>query len=599
MRKSKSTEYIIRWLFHVLLLFSIAFFLVGWLKMPSERMESRQCEDFNAGWYQILEDGSKVPVEVPGNCEVARGEQVVITNTLPDSVSEDSVLGLITAKQDMRVAIDGEERISYSTKDTRWFGKSSVSIYLLVPLSESDSGKSVTVEFSSDSAYAGVINSIYYGTEFGIWNKVISENIVLLFCAVIMIVFSLLSIVVNIVLYLLSKKQFYLDYLGWAVMIIAAWLLCQSPLRQLYFENVSLAGTMAHLMLLLIIFPITIYVNSVQKFRYNRFYMAISIVTFANWLFCVVAMFSNFMGDSDVQYINLTLCVVLIAGMVVTIIRDYQTGHLKEYQLIVLGLLGLAVMSVLQIAEYFSRDSVINGGFICIGVIFVIGMAMIASIFEVGHIQREKYALRREVNQKSLKIENLTYQAMMTLAQTIDAKDAYTKGHSTRVAEYSRMIAERAGKDEDYQVAIYFMGLLHDIGKIGVKDEIINKPGRLTDEEFAMIKSHPAIGYDILKNMTEIENIEYGARWHHERYDGTGYPDGIKGEEIPEYARIIAIADAYDAMASNRSYRSAMPQDVIREEIIKGKGRQFDPELADIMLLLIYEDVNYDMRQKD
>ena len=143
------------------------------------------------------------------------------------------------------------------------------------------------------------------------------------------------------------------------------------------------------------------------------------------------------------------------------------------------------------------------------------------------------------------------------------------------------------------------MGLLHDIGKIGIKDEIINKPGKLTDEEFAMIKSHPAIGYDILKNMTEVENIEYGARWHHERYDGTGYPDGIKGEEIPEYARMIAVADAYDAMASNRSYRGAMPQEVIREEIVKGKGRQFDPVFADIMVQLIDEDVNYDMRQKD
>ncbi len=599
MQKNKSTEHIIRYLFYVPLLFSVVFFLVGWFNMPDERMENRQCEELNTDWYQVMEDGSQVPIEVPGNYEVARGEQVVITTTLPDSVYEDDVLGFVTAKQDMKVCIDGHERMNYSTKDTRWFGKTSVSIYLLVPLSESDSGKEVTVVFSSDSAYAGVINPVYYGTVFGIWNKVISENIVLLFCAVIMIVFALLSIVVNIVLYLLSKKQFYLDYLGWAVMIIAAWLLCQSPLRQLYFENISLAGTMAHLMILLIIFPISIYVNSVQKFRYNRFYMAISAVAFVSWLFSVVAIFSNFMGDSDVQYINLTLCMVLMAGVVVTIIRDYQTNHLKDYQLIVLGLLGLVLMSALQIAEYFSRNSVINGGFICIGVIFVIGMAIIASISEFGHIQREKYALRREVNQNKLKIENLTYQAMMTLAQTIDAKDAYTKGHSTRVAEYSRMIAERAGKDEDYQVAIYFMGLLHDIGKIGIKDEIINKPGRLTDEEFAVIKSHPTIGYDILKNMTEIENIEYGARWHHERYDGSGYPDGIAGEEIPEYARIIAIADAYDAMASNRSYRSAMPQDVIREEIIKGKGRQFDPDLADIMLLLIYEDVNYDMRQKD
>ena len=99
--------------------------------------------------------------------------------------------------------------------------------------------------------------------------------------------------------------------------------------------------------------------------------------------------------------------------------------------------------------------------------------------------------------------------------------------------------------------------------------------------------------------MTEIPNIEYAARWHHERFDGKGYPDGIKGEEIPEFVRIIAIADSYDAMASNRSYRKALPQEVIKEEIEKGKGKQFDPVLADIMLQLIKEDVNYDMRHKD
>jgi len=128
---------------------------------------------------------------------------------------------------------------------------------------------------------------------------------------------------------------------------------------------------------------------------------------------------------------------------------------------------------------------------------------------------------------------------------------------------------------------------------------IINKPGRLNDEEFATIKSHSSIGFDILKNMTEVEDIQFGARWHHERYDGKGYPDGLKGEEIPEYARIIATADAYDAMTSNRSYRDALPQAKVREELLAGRGTQFDPKIADIMIQLIDEDPNYEMRQKD
>ena len=595
----RHTERIIRYIFYILLSFTLLFFVFCWTHMPSEGSDNRQCEELEVDWYRILEDGSRVAVSVPGKCDASRGEKVVITTVLPGEISEGTVLCFWTSKQDMDIFIDGQKRFGYSTEDTRWFGRTSVSVYLLVPLKEADSGKELRVAFSSDSAYAGVMNPVYYSTVFGIWNRVIGENVLLLFCAIIMLVFSLGSIIISLVLYMLSGKKFYLDYLGCAVMLIAAWLLCQSPLRQLYFENISLAGTMAHLVLLLINFPISIYINSVQKFRYNRFYMMLSIVALLNWIFSVVMIVSGYMLDSDVQYINLTLCLVLIAGVIVTIIRDWQIGYVKDYQLSVVGIAGLVLMSILQIAEYVNRESVINGGFICVGVIFVISMAIVEAIREFISTQKEQRALQKEVNQKALKIEKLTYQAMMTLAQTIDAKDTYTKGHSTRVAEYSKMIAQKMGKDEDYQIAIYFMGLLHDIGKIGIKDEIISKSQGLTGEEFAMIKSHPVIGYDILKNMTEIENIEYGARWHHEKYDGTGYPDGIKGEEIPEYARIIAIADAYDAMASNRSYRNVMPQADIREEIIKGKGKQFDPYLADIMVQLIDEDVNYDMRQKD
>ena len=142
------------------------------------------------------------------------------------------------------------------------------------------------------------------------------------------------------------------------------------------------------------------------------------------------------------------------------------------------------------------------------------------------------------------------------------------------------------------------MGLLHDVGKIGVPDAIINKPAKLTDEEYAIIQNHPVIGAKILKNITEFPKLITGARWHHERYDGKGYPDGISAEEIPKEARIIAVADAYDAMSSRRSYRDVLPQSQVRTEVEKGKGTQFDPELVEIMLNIIDEDTDYQMREK-
>ncbi|WP_026651557.1 HD domain-containing phosphohydrolase [Butyrivibrio proteoclasticus] len=214
---------------------------------------------------------------------------------------------------------------------------------------------------------------------------------------------------------------------------------------------------------------------------------------------------------------------------------------------------------------------------------------------ELIRLQRD---LEGVVEEKTRENENLFLHVVESLADAIDAKDNYTKGHSGRVAAYSKEIAARYGYDEKRQERIFMMGLLHDVGKIGVPDEVINKPGHLTEEEFACIKKHPGIGGKILSNIKEMPELSAGAKWHHERYDGTGYPQGLSGEDIPEEARIIAVADAYDAMTSNRSYRGVIPQAKVRTEIENGKGSQFDPKFADIMLKMIDEDKEYLMRDK-
>lgn len=226
----------------------------------------------------------------------------------------------------------------------------------------------------------------------------------------------------------------------------------------------------------------------------------------------------------------------------------------------------------------------------------------VSRILELSRLQKnlkQEVAIQTEkAEERRRQVERLSEQIMKTLANTIDAKDKYTNGHSLRVATYSKEIAKRCGKSKKEQEEIYHMALLHDIGKIGVPDNIINKPGRLSDDEFRMIRQHPAIGSDILETIELMPELTQGARWHHERYDGTGYPDRLKGEEIPECARIIGVADAYDAMTSKRSYRAILSQDSVREEIEKGKGVQFDPKFADIMLELIDEDIRYTMREK-
>ncbi|MBP3278518.1 MAG: response regulator, partial [Butyrivibrio sp.] len=176
---------------------------------------------------------------------------------------------------------------------------------------------------------------------------------------------------------------------------------------------------------------------------------------------------------------------------------------------------------------------------------------------ELNRLQKD---LASEVEKKSRENEELFLGIVKSLAAAIDAKDTYTNGHSVRVADYSAEIARRAGYDVSALQRIYITGLLHDVGKIGIPDAIINKNGKLDDEEYAIIKTHPEKGAAILSNIQDMPELSIGARWHHERFDGKGYPEGLMGEDIPEIARIISVADAYDAMTSNRSYRQAIPQ---------------------------------------
>ena len=194
--------------------------------------------------------------------------------------------------------------------------------------------------------------------------------------------------------------------------------------------------------------------------------------------------------------------------------------------------------------------------------------------------------------------ETLT-QTVTALMSMVDAKDRYTSGHSFRVALYAKEISRRLGKPKSEQDTIYVTSLLHDVGKIHVPDEIINKPGKLTKNEFELMKLHPITGYIMLSSITSIPAVLTGARWHHERYDGKGYPDGLYKDDIPEIARIIAVADSYDAMSSRRSYRAVLPQATVRREIEANRGAQFDPKIADVMLAMIDEDKYYEMRQHD
>ena len=213
--------------------------------------------------------------------------------------------------------------------------------------------------------------------------------------------------------------------------------------------------------------------------------------------------------------------------------------------------------------------------------ILLVVVIMIIIVYSAFELRVRKFKTKQRQDKR------IIIQSFKTFANIIDAKDPYTKGHSNRVANYTKEIARRMGIVDDELDSIYYIALLHDIGKIGISDDLLNKPGKLTQPERKIIEMHTTIGGEILKDFSTIPGIGDGAMYHHEQYAGGGYPLGLKGEKIPLLARIICIADAYDAMSSDRCYRPKLEEDKILSELVIFTGRQFDPDIVKYMIAMI------------
>ena len=597
-KKQSTLGMVLEGIFVVVVLAVLLYFVLGQIALPREMEVSyERCEPFEAQWEQVFEDGSREPVEVPGVCKASPGVPFVIETTLGD-IEPGSALSFYSLKQDMKVYVGGELRTEYSTKDSRIFGNCSPRYYVFTDICEVDSGKSLRVELVSESAHAGTLKSVYYGDKAAIWRHHIKGNLFSLCITAFVWIISVIAIIACSIVRFRIKKELSILYFGWSMFLLSNWLIAQSDIRQLLFKNISVVGDVAMACSTLFLMPLAMYFNVVFGKRYQKECLRYEVLVLAN---CLVSNGLVLSGVVDSAVVVPFIFVLLGIGCVIlarALWKDWKQGYVKDYKYVLVGFTFLIIAGIIQTFTYFYDGVSYAGGIVALGVLFTLLSAIVDWINKWFLMGREKRRLTLEVDEKNLKVEKLSYQAMETLAHTIDAKDNYTSGHSTRVAKYAREIARRLGMDEQTQNSIYFMGLLHDIGKIGIKDDLINKPGSLTDEEFFSIKRHSTIGYDILRDMSEITNIEKGARWHHERYDGKGYPDGLKGEEIPEYARIICVADAYDAMTSKRSYRDSMPQAKVREEIEKGRGTQFDPRIADVILSIIDEDKEYRLREE-
>ncbi|WP_051208113.1 HD-GYP domain-containing protein [Butyrivibrio sp. AE3006] len=334
-----------------------------------------------------------------------------------------------------------------------------------------------------------------------------------------------------------------------------------------------------YMCLALISFPMLSFFSSITGEPHSKLLSGMLALCLVNFLSQVVLTLS---GLSDYYYLVYVSQIIIFACLliaVVIIVKAIRLGRIKPALLrsVTWGLGGCILGAVIDMLRFYFLQSYGSLTFTRIGV-------LLFTAFMGIYLYRDHIDSLKKKEQESAVFASEISEAF---AKVIDMKDRYTNGHSERVAKYTAMIAKEMGYDTETVEKYYRIGLLHDVGKVGIPNAVLNKPGKLTEEEYDEIKTHTLKGNEILKDISIVPELAVGALSHHERHDGKGYPYGLSGDDIPQVARIIAVADAFDAMYSDRQYRKRMDFEKVISIIREVSGSQLNPEVVDAFLRLV------------
>lgn len=588
-RKPYKTNKNISRLFYILMMIIFVWFIGIQILGPDEQFfdQSGHSIIYNGTFTWKKSDGTKQNISVPGRYKVPAKQTMIITTTLPDDYNE-NVIAIRSSLQDVRFYIDGKLRKEYNAKSLHRFGKNSASRYIFCNTSSADAGKELRLELTTyTSNYSGVVNTIYCGDQMQIWSYIFNHNFSVTVIGSFIFFASIVTILFSIALGIVYKTKFNMEYLGWCMLMGSVWMIGESKMRQLLVPNASGLATSCFIMLMLCPLPISLYVNNLQKGKYKKIFQSICFIALLNFIICTILHLTGVADYIETMPAAHAILIITFLAVILTFLIRYWNHRSRSDCLLFFGLLITMLSVIFEAISVYYKVSV-SGVFVGIAILILLFMNVIYTI----HIIRDiiKHQQQEELDKRKKNIEEMSLQLMQMLSTTIEAKDEYTKGHSHRVAEYSVLIARELGWNEKELSNLKNAAHLHDIGKIAIPDTILNKPSKLSEEEFSIIKEHTIIGANILKNISLIDHVQEIVRNHHERYDGNGYPDGLKGKEIPLHARIVAVADSYDAMSSQRIYRNQLPPEKIIQELENNKGTQFDPEITDIFLKLLRED---------
>lgn len=550
----------------------------------NDNMHEASIGDFSAtdlcdAWVMNL-NGVESVVDLPLSIHCKNGDRVVFTRNLPDNLTEDMNLMIRTYLEDVYVYIDGELRDYYSLEDFPRMFYSLPSAYLVLPVGSDDSQKEIKIDFEVKTK--GFFDKVVLSHGNNGWFEIIKNN---LFLCIIAILLAFLGAVVAIFYFALRKK---LDlgraifYLGLTLADLGIWVLSESRLRQFIFSRPTLTYYMSYIAIELIGLTVLLYFDEVQHKNYHKYYRVTEIIMAVQITINIILDQAGVIPFRNTLILSHIWTVCGIVLVIFNLFVDIKKKRARNYLITVFGMIVFLFFGLLELLNFYISVNVVFGMYICFG---LFGL-LLATIFQTIFDNHKKNKMHDKEMQESW------MGTIQTIASAIDAKDVYTGGHSNRVGEYACALAREMAVDYDFSeddiMRIRYIGLMHDIGKIGVADTVLNKAGKLTDEEFTLMKKHVEIGYDLLASIDGgMEGLTDGVRHHHERFDGKGYPDGLEGTDIPLIARILCLADSYDAMTSNRVYRRRLSDKEVREEILRCAGTQFDPALAALFVNIL------------
>ena len=534
---------------------------------------------FNTGWTMTY-NGSSRQIDLPLYVDADPGDEIIISNKLPSNLSDGMSLMVRSSMQDVSVYVDGRLREEYSSHSVKNMSYYLPSAWIVTDLRHIDAGKDVAIHFTVKNK--GSLNGISLSHGNNVWFGVIEDALPINALAFIELIAGAVAAFAAALLGKKYKTEA-TGYLGLLMVDIAIWMISESTLRQIYFTRPSMSQYFSYLSLELLGALACMYFDAVQHRVYHIRYLVIEAIILVQIVINTVLHATGtleFYQTISLAHVWEAACGIVVISCLVT---DIIKKQLASYWISAIGAALFVLFCLIELLLFYvSKFRNHFGLFICIGLLLLLLCTLIQMVTDVLALLRERERIR----------EDMTNNTIETIAGAIDARDEYTGGHSERVAyyasEFAKQVAGTYGFTEEDILRIRYIGLVHDIGKIGVADSVLNKAGRFTNEEFSLMKRHTEIGYELMSAMGgEVEGMLDGIRHHHERYDGTGYPDSLAGEDIPLEARILCLADSYDAMTSNRVYRKRLSNEEVINELKKCSGTQFDPKLTDAFVELL------------